>query len=104
MKYRKIPEEVQAIQFKIIKEIELKYGIHKEYNLDEISNFLNKQKIIRVKTVPSENPEGRTYLEFDTIEGTKEVNVNDYIVQNKLGQFSIYNPIKFELEYKPITD
>ena len=40
-KYRKKPVIVEAIQYKIVKEIECKYGTHKESNSMEICKFMN---------------------------------------------------------------
>lgn len=98
-RYRKKPVEVEAIQYKIIKEVPCKYGIAKESNSMEIAEFM-KAPFLREVTVPSNTPEGRTYVEIETLEGTMQANLGDYIIKGVKGEFYPCKPDIFEETYE----
>ena len=101
-KYRKKPVVIEAIQFVVTKEITCKFGIAKEYNLSEITNFVDS--IILVPTVPNDTPEGRTYIEIPTLEGTMEANVGDYIIKGIAGEFYPCKPDIFKATYEEVVN
>ena len=101
-KYRKKPVVIEAIQFVVTKEIPCKFGIAKDYNLSEISKFMDN--MLHVPTVPNGTPEGRTYIEIPTLEGIMEANVGDYIIKGIKGEFYPCKPDIFEATYEDVSD
>lgn len=96
-KYRKKPVVIEAIQFIVTKEIPCKYGTEKETNSSDIANFIGKA--IHVRTAPSDNPEGRTYIEIPTLEGVMQANINDFIIKGVNNEFYPCKPDIFEKTY-----
>jgi len=97
-KYRKKPVVIDAVQFKLVKEIPCKFGTAKEYNDDEIANFIGN--IVRTVTEPNGEPEGHTYFEIETLEGTMKASLGDYIIKDVKGEFYPCKPDIFEQTYE----
>lgn len=100
MKYRKKPVVIEAIQFKVIKEIPCKFGIHKETNSSEIAEFMRRP--IEVRTVPNGTPRGRQCIPIETLEGTMEANIGDFIIKGVNGEFYPCKPDIFEKTYEAV--
>lgn len=101
MRFRKKPVVVEAIQFKVTKEIQCKYGTHKEYNDFEIIDFVSAHnQFIRVGTEPSGEPEGLTFIEIPTLEGIMRADVGDWIIKGVAGEFYPCKPDIFEATYE----
>jgi len=97
-KYRKKPVEVEAIQFKVTREVECKNGIHKDYNSMEICKF---RGLPCMNThYDSEGP----YIEIDTLEGVMTARPGDYIIKGVKGEFYPYKPDIFEMTYEEVDD
>lgn len=99
MKYRKKPVVIEALQYKIVKEIPCKFGIHKESNSMEIAKFM-KVPILHEHTIPDGTKEGRKCIEINTLEGVMQANINDYIIQGIKGEFYPCKPDIFEQTYE----
>ena len=99
-KYRKKPIVIEAIQFKVTKEIPCKYSIHKETNSIEIAQFM--RKIINVRTEPNGTAEGRIYIEIPTLEGVMQANIGDYIIKGVNGEFYPCKPDIFKKTYEKV--
>lgn len=100
MKYRKKPVEIEAIQFKLIREIPFKYGVAKEYNEGEIASFIGN--IVRTRHEPNETPEGNVYFEIETLEGTMKASLGDWIIKGVKGEFYPCKPDIFEATYERV--
>ena len=99
-KYRKPPVVIEAIQFVVTKEIPCKFGMAKEYNVSEISKFMDS--ILHIPTVPNDTPDGRTYIEIPTLEGNMEANVGDYIIKGVNGEFYPCKPDIFNKTHEEV--
>lgn len=94
---------VDAIQFKVINEITLKYGVHKEYNEDEVIEFAKATgKLIRIGTEPNGQPEGLTFIDIPTSKGTMRANVDDWIIRGVDGEIYPCEPDIFEKTYREV--
>lgn len=93
-KYRKKPVVVEAIQYKVVKEIACKYDVHKETNSMEIAVFMGE----RVQHVHFD--ERGEYIEIPTLEGTMRARVGDYIIKGANGEFYPCKPDIFEKTYE----
>ncbi|MES9681709.1 hypothetical protein ABWK22_02090 [Gottfriedia acidiceleris] len=99
-KYRKKPVTVEAIQFKLVSEIPCKFGVAKEYNSDEIANFI--ENTVRVGHEPNDKPEGNVFFEIETLEGTMKASLGDYIIKGVNGEFYPCKPDIFDKTYEAI--
>ena len=102
MKYRKKPVVVEAIQFKIIKEIPCKFGVHKETNSMEIAEFMRKP--LEVKTIPDGTPRGKPSISIETLEGVMTAGIGDYIIKGVNGEFYPCKPDVFEKTYEAVDE
>lgn len=102
MKYRKKPVVVEAIQFVITKEIPCKFGVRKETNSMEISQWMGK--INKAKTIPNGTKEGRVCIEIETLEGTMLADIGDYIIKGIQDEFYPCKPDIFEQTYEKVVD
>ena len=93
-KYRKKPVVVEAIQYKVVKEIACKYGVHKETNSMEIAVFMG-ERVLHVHF----DKRGE-YIEIPTLEGTMRARVGDYIIKGANGEFYPCKPDIFEKTYE----
>lgn len=98
MRYKKIPVEIEAIQFKDIVRMN---PIRKDYNSDEISSFVGSP--LRTVTEPSDSPSGEVYLEIPTLEGVMRSSVGDYIIRGVKGEYYPCKPDIFKMTYEPVT-
>lgn len=84
-KYRKLPVEIEAIQF-----------IRR--NIDEIMRFTeNKIEITTERRI-----NGKTTGKIETLEGIMTVNENDYIIKGVNGEIYPCKPDIFEKTYEKI--
>ena len=95
-KYRKKPVVVEAIQYKVVKEIACKYGVHKETNSMEIAVFMG-ERVLHVHF----DKRGE-YIEIPTLEGTMRARVGDYIIKGIKGEFYPCKPDIFEATYEKV--
>ena len=100
MKYRKKPVVIEAMQYVITKEIPCKYSIHKETNSTEIAKFMGR--VIHERHIPNGTPEGRRCIEIETLEGTMQANLGDYIIKGVNGEFYPCKPDIFEKTYEKV--
>jgi hypothetical protein len=100
MKYRKKPVVIEAIQFKLVKEIPCKFGIAKEYNEDEIASFIGN--IVHTVYEPNGTPEGNVYFKIETLEGTMKASLGDYIIKGVQGEFYPCKPDIFKATYEEV--
>jgi hypothetical protein len=98
VKYRKKPVVIDAVQFKLVREIPCKYGIAKEYNEDEIANFIGN--IVKTGYEPNGTPEGNLFFEIETLEGTMRASLGDYIIKGVHGEFYPCKPDIFHKTYE----
>lgn len=98
MRYRKKPVVIEAVQFKVIEEISCKYGVHKEYNDMEISNFMGQP--ISAGPEPDGTPEGHMIIK--TLEGDMKASEGDYIIKGVNGEFYPCKPDIFHKTYEPV--
>jgi hypothetical protein len=98
LKYRKKPVEVEAIQYKTIKETPCKFGIHKESNSMDIAVFTKKQ----IQHVHFDQK--GEYINIETLEGTMRADIGDYIIKGVNGEFYPCKPDIFEKTYEAVTD
>jgi hypothetical protein len=101
-KYRKKPVIIEAIQFIVTKEIPCKYGIHSETNSMEIAEFMGIP--INVKTIPDGTKRGKTVIPIETLKGTMNASLNDYIIKGVNGEFYPCKPDIFEMTYEPVIE
>lgn len=92
-KYKKKPVIIDAIQYKIIKEIPCKFGVHKESNSMDIATFM-EEKIQHVHF-----DQRGEYINIETLEGTMRADVGDYIIKGINGEFYPCKPDIFEKSY-----
>ena len=95
-KYRKKPVIVEAIQYKIVKEIECKYGTHKESNSMEICKFMN----LPIQHVHFDSK--GEYIIIKTLEGDMRADIGDYIIKGVSGEFYPCKPDIFEKTYEEL--
>lgn len=100
-KYRKKPVVIDAIQFKVIKEIPCLHGVAKEHNSMDIAKFMNVP-FLKVPTTPNGTPEGRTYIEIETLEGTMQADLGDWIIRGIKGEIYPCKPDIFEQTYEAV--
>ena len=100
MKYRK--SQISYIQFKIIKEIPCKFGVHKETNSMEIAEFMRKP--LEVKTIPDGTPRGKLSISIETLEGVMTAGIGDYIIKGVNGEFYPCKPDVFEKTYEAVDE
>lgn len=100
MKFRKKPVVVEAIQFVEVSRTQRKFGESVEYNDTEIANFVGKR--LRLRTEPNGKPEGRSFLEIETLEGVMSADVGDWIIKGVKGEHYPCKPDVFEATYEPV--
>jgi hypothetical protein len=100
MKFRKKPVVIEAIQFKLVKEIPCKFGTAKEYNESEIASFIGN--VVHTVHEPNGTPEGNIYFEIETLEGTMKANLGDYIIKGVQGEFYPCKPDIFKATYEEV--
>ena len=96
MKYRKLPVEVDAIQFIITDVIPCKYGNAKRINSMEVCKFMG------LPMLGTHTDKKGSYINIDTLEGVMRADINDYIVKGVKGEFYPCKPDIFELTYEPV--
>jgi len=94
MKYRKKPVVIEAVQYKIIREIPCKFGNHKESNSMEIAQFM--ESVLHVHF----DKKGE-YIEIETLEGVMRADIGDYIIKGVSGEFYPCKPDIFAKTYEP---
>lgn len=97
--FRKKPVVIEAAQFVETSRTQRKFGVSIEYNSLEIADFIGRP--ILVRTVPAEVPEGRTFIEIDTLEGVMQANIGDWIIKGVNGEFYPCKPDIFAKTYEP---
>lgn len=96
MKYKKKPIEIEAIQYKIIKERKCKFGINKESNSMEIAKFMG----LPIRHVHFDKR--GEYINIETLEGVMRANIGDYIIKGINGEFYPCKPDIFEKTYERV--
>ena len=86
MKYRKIPVEIEAIQFT-------------RSNLETIHKKFDKNKIL---VMIEKCPNAKMIGQIETLEGTMFVNENDYIIQGIEGEIYSCKKEIFEKTYEKV--
>lgn len=99
MRFRKKPVVISAIQFRETGRTQRTFAEDIQHNDMEIADFIGKP--LHVRTVPNGTPQGRTYLEIETLEGVMEANVGDWIIKGIKGEFYPCKPDIFEATYEP---
>lgn len=97
-KYRKKPVVIEAVQFIEMERKQRKYGVSVEFNSGDIAKFMGRP--ICVRTSPNGTPEGRTYIEIETLEGVMEADVGDWIIKGVAGEFYPCKPDIFAATYE----
>lgn len=97
-KWRKKPVVIEAIQYKIVKEKECKFGIHKESNSMEIAKFMK----LPIQQVHFD--EKGEYINIATLEGAMRANIGDYIIKGVNGEFYPCKPDIFEKTYEAVHE
>ena len=98
-KYRKKPIVIEAVQYKIIKEIPCKFGVHKESNSLDIATFMKKQ----IPYIVHFDQRGE-YINIATLEGTMRADIGDYIIKGINGEFYPCKPDIFEKSYELVEN
>lgn len=97
--YRKKPVVVEAIQYVEVSRMERAHGVSVERNGNEIAEFVGTS--LREATYPDGTPQGRNVLEIDTLEGTMQASVGDWIIKGVKGEFYPCKPDIFAATYEP---
>lgn len=87
MKYRKLPVEIEAIQFE-----------DESNRLIEIQEFMNSDLHLNY------NDKNNAKLLIHTLEGTMEASVGDYIIKGINGEFYPCKPDIFEKTYEEVIN
>lgn len=98
--FRKKPVVIEAVQFVEVSRTQRKFGESIEYNDTEIANFVGKQ--LHLRTEPNGKPEGRSFLEIETLEGVMSADVGDWIIKGVKAEFYPCKPDIFEQTYEPV--
>ncbi len=84
-KFRKLPVEIEAIQFT-------------GENIEEIEDWATNDGVRWVGSVDME------WIEIDTLEGTMVADVDDWIIKGVAGEFYPCKPDIFEATYEPVLE
>ncbi len=102
--YRKKPVVIDAVQFRVTHTERCTHGVHEERNEGEIAEFMGA-KMARTRFVPEHgNPNGRSVLEIETLEGVMQASVGDWIIRGVQGEFYPCKPDIFEQTYEAVTN
>lgn len=101
-KYRKKPVVIEAMQFKLTKEIPCEFGVAKEYNTAEIGKFIGQ--LIHTSYEPNGTPEGNMYFEIETLEGTMRASLGDYVIKGIANEFYPCKPDIFLATYEEVAE
>ena len=82
-KYRKLPVEIEAVQYKW-------------NNRTDVLCFINKNKKIDISFCLDE------FVMIETLEGTMKATIDDYIIKGVQGEFYPCKPGIFEATYEQI--
>ena len=82
-KYRKLPVEIEAIQYRW-------------NNRTDVLNFINKGKKIDISFGLDE------FVMIETLEGTMKASIDDYIIKGIKGEYYPCKPDIFEATYEKV--
>ena len=91
--YRKKPVVIEAIEFKVTRELKCKHGVHQDYNGMEICEFMG------LPMLNTRFDKKGAYIDVETLEGTHRADVGDYIIKGVKGEFYPCKPDIFKLTY-----
>lgn len=97
-KYRKKPVVIEAIQYKITREIPCKFGLHKDSNSMEITKFME----LPIQHVHFDSK--GEYINIDTLEGVMRADIGDYIIKGVNDEFYPCKPDIFEKTYEKVDE
>ena len=93
-KYRKKPVVIDAICYKVMKDVPCKYGVHKVSNSMDIAVFMG----LPIQHVHFDSK--GEYIEIETLEGVMRADIGDYIIKGVKGEFYPCKPDIFEATYE----
>lgn len=99
--YRKKPVVIEAIQYKETNRTQRLHGVSIETNAYEIADFMKQP--VRSGCSPNGQPEGETFIEIETLEGTMRASLGDWIIKGVAGEFYPCKPDIFEATYEAVT-
>lgn len=91
---------MEYIQFVQTRKIKCKYGDAIETNSMDVGSFIGS--ITHFPTIANGTKQGEIVAEIKTKDGYVYAHINDYIVRNNDGSFSVYSPDEFEGRGKDI--
>ena len=96
MKFRKLPVEIEAMQFD---------GLNTDKLLDWIEpHFADSNAEDVWGTVIDPNVSALSYFTIETLEGTMRAEPGDWIVRGVMGEFYPVKPAIFEQTYEAVTE
>lgn len=91
--YIKKPVAIQAIQFKITREVKCKFGVSQDHNTADICRFMG------LEMLNTHFDNNGAYLIIKTLEGDMRATLGDYIIKGVSGEFYPCKPDIFKKDY-----
>jgi len=92
---------MEYIQFVQTRKIKCKYGDAIETNAMDVGSFIGS--ITHFPTIANGTKQGEIVAEIKTKAGYVHAHINDYIVRNNDGSFSVFSPIEFNNQVKEVN-